>query len=570
MADKITINNQSITSQLEETAPLPEWLQASVRDVLKQLDDSIRQHGINVKQPPYNAPADGNSHPLSERFTTLEEAQAIFSAATALTDEIDWAALQTALNKAANTGEGVYAPTGRYKTGLPLTLKWTATPEVGLPSIPKLSRFVGDGDNTIIEGTISTSGRAILELLGESNTYSVNTKISSFKIRMRGGSSGSYCLRVGDAKESFSAYQVKCQGANGLLLKISSSSSYAQMNTYFEECTFRSNYALEWYADDAQAEVYAVTYESGGAKWDNVKFQSCMFGGLVETRASSVSFDSCQFSTPVTRPTTSRNFANNLSIRIGNASVRDCYFEDHHTAIEINPSLSQIDFVTIEGCRFSGVNNSPETLSKYGVYIAGTNNRLGSVKINNCAFGDVDVNGVRLYEQASIFNTTGNSVEINGVMNTFKPNTPIKIINSAGNFSVTHGEAKQARKVERVTFSGTLSTATGTIVLKKQNTTNISSVVMNKQCWISGIRVFVDGLITGGTVNFQVKKNGASFKSNNYPADFTRLVSASYEQGYLGAIAGVFDESNELSVSAITSSLAPTTLLAIVEIELAY
>ena len=38
--------------------------------------------------------ADGDSHPLSERYSTLEAAQADYSFATSLTDEIDWCALQ--------------------------------------------------------------------------------------------------------------------------------------------------------------------------------------------------------------------------------------------------------------------------------------------------------------------------------------------------------------------------------------------------------------------------------------------------------------------------------------------
>jgi hypothetical protein len=43
---------------------------------------------------------DGSYHPLSERYSTLAEAQAIYPFATSLTQSIDWAAIQSALNYA--------------------------------------------------------------------------------------------------------------------------------------------------------------------------------------------------------------------------------------------------------------------------------------------------------------------------------------------------------------------------------------------------------------------------------------------------------------------------------------
>ena len=42
---------------------------------------------------------DGGSHPLSERYSTLAEAQVVYPHALALTDEIDWAATQKAINQ---------------------------------------------------------------------------------------------------------------------------------------------------------------------------------------------------------------------------------------------------------------------------------------------------------------------------------------------------------------------------------------------------------------------------------------------------------------------------------------
>ncbi len=67
----------------------------------------------------YGAIADGASHPLSERYTTLAAAQAVYPHAIALTDEIDWAAIQAAIN--ANNAVNLPWTSGWYVTNRSLT-----------------------------------------------------------------------------------------------------------------------------------------------------------------------------------------------------------------------------------------------------------------------------------------------------------------------------------------------------------------------------------------------------------------------------------------------------------------
>lgn len=66
--------------------------------------------GENVKD--YGAIGNGSSHPLSSKYSTLAQAQAIYPHATALTDEIDWCAIQAAANK--NNQSFLYIPHGTY------------------------------------------------------------------------------------------------------------------------------------------------------------------------------------------------------------------------------------------------------------------------------------------------------------------------------------------------------------------------------------------------------------------------------------------------------------------------
>lgn len=77
------------------------WKQRTVAD---RLNDTA-----NVKD--YGAIADGTLHPLSERFPTLSAAQAVYPHAAALTDSIDWAAFQAAINSGAPR---VHVPGGHY------------------------------------------------------------------------------------------------------------------------------------------------------------------------------------------------------------------------------------------------------------------------------------------------------------------------------------------------------------------------------------------------------------------------------------------------------------------------
>lgn len=69
---------------------------ARARDVLTKL----REVSVSVKD--FGAIADGTVHPLSERYATLAEAQAVYPHATALTDTIDWAAAQAAVTYVGN------------------------------------------------------------------------------------------------------------------------------------------------------------------------------------------------------------------------------------------------------------------------------------------------------------------------------------------------------------------------------------------------------------------------------------------------------------------------------------
>ena len=75
---------------------MPDYGRAALNkiDTLKNLD---QRKAIEIIEY-FGAIGDGNSHPLSEKFNSLTAAQAVYPHATALTDEIDWCAVQGAIN----------------------------------------------------------------------------------------------------------------------------------------------------------------------------------------------------------------------------------------------------------------------------------------------------------------------------------------------------------------------------------------------------------------------------------------------------------------------------------------
>lgn len=128
----------------------------SASDVLIQLASSADGKGdelITVKQPftgsvprtqhaknmdtvsarDFGGIADGGTHPLSEKFSTLLMAQVVYPFVTSLSQSIDWAAAQAAVNSLAPAGGRLYLPKGA----------WVWTDELSITNMPV--QIVGDG-----------------------------------------------------------------------------------------------------------------------------------------------------------------------------------------------------------------------------------------------------------------------------------------------------------------------------------------------------------------------------------------------------------------------------------------
>ena len=328
-------------------------------------------------------------------------------------DENDWAAIQAAMLKSAWDGKQIYVPVGTYRVNKPLTLSWTATPASSAIGYPQVSRMIGAGYTSKIRSYNIPAGRASIEFLGESNPISVNMELANMTVHQETScSSGSYCLRVGDAWCGFKGYRLNLEGAQALALKVASSFSYANLCTNFEQCRFWSNYGYAWFPNDDNAAVFCVNNESGGAFWDNVKFTSCLFNGLVQPRAFILDFDNCQFYVNPKRPLANGyDYAINCYLYLGSAFFRGCYFEDHKIAISASSFTTDVRKIHAVDCHFSGVTNfasgAPFVESAIRVFPS-VNGKVGTVILEGCSFGDdyynngsIDIGGCTLIERGS-------------------------------------------------------------------------------------------------------------------------------------------------------------------------
>jgi hypothetical protein len=77
----------------------------------RNLSYTAKPDFVSVKD--YGAIGDGNSHPLSDIYSSVASAQAVYPFVTSLTQELDWAATTKAITNSSN----IFFPAGTYQLG---------------------------------------------------------------------------------------------------------------------------------------------------------------------------------------------------------------------------------------------------------------------------------------------------------------------------------------------------------------------------------------------------------------------------------------------------------------------
>jgi len=127
---------------------------------------------------------DGNFHPLSEKFSTLGAAQAVYPDATALTESVAWHASNKAINSArTNFGGNVYTPQ------CPTSYKMSPAPR-------ELRVAMCDGRYS---GSVMASNNCEINLIGDGRTMSRWRWTEDYAGASALGYGGSYAVMCGDA-----------------------------------------------------------------------------------------------------------------------------------------------------------------------------------------------------------------------------------------------------------------------------------------------------------------------------------------------------------------------------------
>ncbi len=109
---------QALANAIPESFAMRPYVDAQLASSANQHTENMLEHSFinNLKLFfAYKAIGDGTNHPLSEKYSTLADAQKKYPTAIALTEYIDQLAIQTYINDVSNAGGGVvYIPKGTY------------------------------------------------------------------------------------------------------------------------------------------------------------------------------------------------------------------------------------------------------------------------------------------------------------------------------------------------------------------------------------------------------------------------------------------------------------------------
>lgn len=158
---KLAPNSVNDANIIGVSGPKVSFQQAGTGASVRTIQDKARER-VSVKD--FGAIGDGNSHPLSNYFSTLGQAQVVYPHATALTNELDWCAIQAAVNyfKGITTipRGAVLIPQGYYLCDQPVTATQQAISFFGETRRSSTIQW-NDGVNgfvinTTIDGSTST------------------------------------------------------------------------------------------------------------------------------------------------------------------------------------------------------------------------------------------------------------------------------------------------------------------------------------------------------------------------------------------------------------------------------
>jgi hypothetical protein len=140
----------------------------------------------------FGAIGDGRPHPLSERYESLTAARAVFPHAASLSNEIDWAATQKAIDSLTRGGI-VYLPVGTYKLNKTLTIGRSGVSVEGEGG--HAGGQIGDKPTGLHFSDLPSGADAIAAIGPNPRDSMKGVKFRRFFVEMRGSGTGGAAVK---------------------------------------------------------------------------------------------------------------------------------------------------------------------------------------------------------------------------------------------------------------------------------------------------------------------------------------------------------------------------------------
>lgn len=324
--------------------------------------------------------------------------------------------MQNAANYGLKERKNVYFPAGVYLVTEPIVLEENFSEE--LSKRQSWIKLYGVGysswevqySGSVIRGQGIPKGRAALELIGHHNAAAVQIELDTLTVHVPvdgANVKGSCAMILGDSWHSL-IRRCRFIGSHGVALKCGfNSSTYAMINTKFEQCYLR---ALD--VDGFSVLSYDLLVSGKQAGYDNISFENCLFFNTTYLSCVTSYLENCMWVVDVEKrnPVTYTSdyeiealqgetiqFGAALYLAGGMCTLRNGYFEDIGYGIIMQPTrYGSYLHATLETCLFHGLCNRRDESGnrltanaalwiKGNVYQTG---RVDYVSLTGCQFDD--------------------------------------------------------------------------------------------------------------------------------------------------------------------------------------
>lgn len=300
------VNTGNYNAQVEQYRQEVEHLNTTVSDITKVVDSNNNAIEKYHKFFEYNAIGDGNSHPLSERYTTISDAKNKYACAESLTDEIDWCAIQQYIIDSISKKENIDIYRADYVLNKGLEIDFTTT-SVNVDMSTSTLNFTSDTGITL-------HGKKTAPYSEASNAQPFNIK--NVKIIGNGAGSGFICTHysyfevnsvevygfhngfyLNNVDHSIFTHCVAKWCNSGLIGETSTLVEYTGINNLtFDSCIFGNNRTFgAQFTNSANIQMIGCSVESNGTEGSSNTQFGIIITGTGMQGATSFNLNGCYF-----------------------------------------------------------------------------------------------------------------------------------------------------------------------------------------------------------------------------------------------------------------------------------